>query len=67
MSATIAQRLPRDDPRTAELADREAVPLPLARAEALLRTLRSREKVPALYHQGLGYAALTEDALILLS
>ncbi|MGW7608057.1 hypothetical protein ACWGKW_12430 [Streptomyces sp. NPDC054766] len=67
MSPTAAQRLLRDDPRTAEVAAREVVPLPLRRAEALLRTLRSGERVLALYHQGLGYAALTRDALILLS
>ncbi|MER5468222.1 PASTA domain-containing protein [Streptomyces sp. NPDC002935] len=67
MSPTAARRLLRDDPRTAEVAVREVVPLPLRKAEALLRALRSGETVLALYHQGLGYAALTEDSLILLS
>ncbi|MFE2531454.1 hypothetical protein [Streptomyces sp. NPDC059371] len=66
MSPTPAQRRLRDDPRTAEVAARE-VALPLPKAEALLRTLRSGESVLALYHQGLGYAALTDRALILLS
>lgn len=67
MSPTPAQRRLRDDPRTAEVAAREIVPLPLRQADALLRTLGSRERVIALYHQGLGYAALTTDALILLN
>ncbi|MFF8535072.1 hypothetical protein ACN6K9_005633 [Streptomyces sp. SAS_267] len=67
MSPTPAQRRLRDDPRTAEVAAREIVPLPLRQAEALLRTLRSGEKVLALYHQGLGHAALTTGALILLN
>ncbi|WP_406367388.1 hypothetical protein [Streptomyces sp. NBC_00645] len=67
MSPTAAQRLLGDDPRTAEVAAREVVPVPFRRAEALLRTLRPGERVLALYHQGLGYAALTEDALILLN
>ncbi|MET9895069.1 PASTA domain-containing protein [Streptomyces sp. NPDC006465] len=67
MSPTAAQRLLGDDARTAEVAAREVVPLPLRRAQALLRTLRPGERVLALYHQGLGYAALTEGALILLS
>ncbi|MFF2364284.1 hypothetical protein ACFVU0_16450 [Streptomyces sp. NPDC058122] len=66
MSPTPAQRRLRDDPRTAEVAARE-VALPLPKAEALLRTLRPGESVLALYHQGLGYAALTDRALILLS
>ncbi|MFE4695969.1 hypothetical protein ACFRIC_02645 [Streptomyces sp. NPDC056738] len=66
MSPTAAQRLLRDDPRTAEVGARE-VALPLPKAKALLRTLRSGEHVLALYHQGLGYAALTDGALILLS
>ncbi|MFD9460737.1 hypothetical protein [Streptomyces sp. NPDC060027] len=67
MSPTASQRLLGDDPRTAEVAAREVVPLPFRRAEALLRTLRPGERVLALYHQGLGYAALTERALILLN
>ncbi|MFE1290644.1 PASTA domain-containing protein [Streptomyces sp. NPDC058751] len=65
MSPTAAQRLLRDDPRTTEVAVRD-VALPLSRAEALLRTLKPGEKVLALYHQGLGYAALTEGAIVLL-
>lgn len=67
MSPTPAQRRLRDDPRTAEVAVREIVPLPLRQTDALLRTLGSGERVIALYHQGLGYAALTTDALILLN
>jgi hypothetical protein len=66
MSPTAAQRLLRDDPRTTEVAARE-VALPLPKARALLRTLLPGEPVLALYHQGLGYAALTDRALILLS
>ncbi|WP_028799957.1 Stk1 family PASTA domain-containing Ser/Thr kinase [Streptomyces sp. 142MFCol3.1] len=66
MSPTAAQRLLRDDPRTADIAARETVALPLRKAEALLHTLRAGETVLALYHQGLGYAALTEEALVLL-
>lgn len=41
--------------------------LPPAKAQALLDTLRPGESVLALYHQGLGYAALTDNALILLA
>jgi uncharacterized membrane protein YgcG len=67
MSPTAGQRPLRDDPRTADVAAREVVPLPLGKAHALLRALGPRERVLALYHQGLGYAALTEDALILLN
>ncbi|MHB9855907.1 PASTA domain-containing protein [Streptomyces krungchingensis] len=66
MSPTAAQRLLRNDPRTADVAARETVALPLRKAEALLHTLRAGETVLALYHQGLGYAALTEKALVLL-
>ncbi|GAA5020962.1 PASTA domain-containing protein [Streptomyces siamensis] len=66
MSPTAAQRLLRNDPRTADVAARETVALPLRKAEALLHTLRAGETVLALYHQGLGYAALTEEALVLL-
>ncbi|MEU1199848.1 PASTA domain-containing protein [Streptomyces sp. NPDC005813] len=65
MSPTAAQLL-RNDPRTADVAARETVALPLRKAEALLHTLRAGETVLALYHQGLGYAALTEEALVLL-
>ncbi|MFE9812069.1 hypothetical protein ACFYRN_39515 [Streptomyces sp. NPDC005227] len=66
MPPTAAQRLLRDDPRTAEAAARQIVPLPLSKARALLRTLRPGERVLALHHR-LGYAVLTEDALILLN
>ncbi|MFG1669453.1 hypothetical protein [Streptomyces sp. Y7] len=67
MSPTGAQRLLRNDPRTADVAVRETVALPPVKAQALLDALRPGERVLALYHQGLGYAALTEDALILLA
>ncbi|MEU9402718.1 hypothetical protein [Streptomyces sp. NPDC048242] len=66
MSPAAAQSPLRHDPRTAEVAAVEPVTLPPHRAEELLATLRAGEKVLALYHQGLGYAALTDDALILL-
>ena len=44
----------------------ESLALPASGAKALLRTLRADEKVLALYHQGLGHAALTGSALVLL-
>ncbi|MFI5752953.1 PASTA domain-containing protein [Streptomyces sp. NPDC051644] len=66
MSQTAAQRLLRNDSRTAKVAAHTSVALPTGGAEALLRTLRAGETVLALYRQELGYAALTEDALILL-
>ncbi|MFJ8636427.1 hypothetical protein [Streptomyces sp. NPDC093568] len=67
MSSTAAKRLLRSDSRTADVAVRETVALPPAKAQALLDTLRPGERVLALYHQGLGYAALTDNALILLA
>ncbi|WP_328665173.1 hypothetical protein [Streptomyces sp. NBC_00328] len=67
MSPYDAQWLLRSDPRTAIVATREVVLPPFHMAQALHRTLRPRERVLALYYHGLGYAALTEKALILLS
>lgn len=66
MSETAAQRLLRNDSRTMQVAAHEVIGLPAPEVEALLRALRAGESVLALYHQGAGHAALTEEALILL-
>ncbi|MFD8421818.1 hypothetical protein [Streptomyces sp. NPDC059466] len=67
MSPYDAQWLLRSDPRTAVVAEREVVLPPFHMAQDLHRTLRPMERVLALYYHGLGYAALTKKALILLS
>ncbi|MFI1445427.1 hypothetical protein [Streptomyces fructofermentans] len=66
MSEPASKRLLRDDARTRRVAVHETVTLSIHSAEALLRTLRAGETVLALYHQGMGYAALTDHALLLL-
>lgn len=66
MSDHPTQRLLRSDSRTTKVATHESLALPASGAKALLRTLRADEKVLALYHQGLGHAALTGSALVLL-
>ncbi|GGW48348.1 PASTA domain-containing protein [Streptomyces griseoloalbus] len=67
MSDTAAQRLLRNDSRTATVAAHEFLPIPATGVQALLRALRTGETVLALYRQGLSFAALTGDALILLN
>lgn len=67
MSPFDAQWLLRNDPRTTKVAAHETVLPPLHMAQALHHTLRPRERVLAVYYHGLGYAALTKKALILLS
>lgn len=67
MSDTPAHRRLRNDPRTATIAAREFLPVPDAEAGALLGALRTGETVLALYRQGLRFAALTGEALILLN
>jgi uncharacterized membrane protein YgcG len=66
MSETAAQRLLKNDHRTARAAAGESISLPDDCAKALLGELASGEVVRALYHDGWGYAALTTRGLVLV-